>query len=133
MDYKDKKFGFNLGFIGWSNVAFMWLGSILGFILYYILKFIFLAEENIQDYALTTYIVVYLGSWVIYLNFKEASGYLRLIFRYIRFIFRYIKSVFESLISIGEQGNANRSLLMIMGLFLLILVVIVFGTILVLK
>ena len=126
MDDKDKNFGFTLGFIGWSNVAFMWLGSILGFILYYMLKFIFLAEEKIQEYALITYMVIYLASWVIYLNLKEASGYLRLIFRYIRL-------VFESFISIGEQGNANRSLLMIMGLFLLILVVIVFGTILVLK
>lgn len=33
----------------------------------------------------------------------------------------------------GEQGNANRSTLMLIGLFLLILVIIVFGTILVLK
>ena len=133
MDDKEKKIGFTLGFIGWSNVAFMWLGSILGFILYHMLKFIFLAEEKIQDYVLITYIVVYLASWVIYLNFEEASGYLRLIFRYIRLILRYIRLVFESTISIGEQGNVNRSLLMIIGLFLLILAVIVLGTILVLK
>ena len=39
----------------------------------------------------------------------------------------------SNITAVGEQGNANRSTLMIIGFFLLILVVVVFGTILVLK
>jgi uncharacterized membrane protein HdeD (DUF308 family) len=44
-----------------------------------------------------------------------------------------IKRILNPITAVGERGNANRSALMIIGFFLLILVVIVFGTILVLK
>ena len=44
-----------------------------------------------------------------------------------------LKLIIDPLIAVGEQGKANRSALIIIGLFLLILAVIVFGTILVLK
>jgi hypothetical protein len=43
------------------------------------------------------------------------------------------KDFISTITAVGEQGNANRSTLIIIGLFLLILVVVVFGTILVLK
>ena len=43
------------------------------------------------------------------------------------------KDFISTITAVGEQGNANRSTLMIIGFFLLILVVVVFGTILVLK
>jgi len=44
-----------------------------------------------------------------------------------------IEKIITPITAVGERGNANRSALMIIGFFLLILVVIVFGTILVLK
>ena len=39
----------------------------------------------------------------------------------------------EPITAVGEQGNANRSVLILIGLFLLILVVVVFGIILAIK
>lgn len=44
-----------------------------------------------------------------------------------------IEKIITPISAVGERGNANRSALMLIGFFLLILVVIVFGTILVLK
>ena len=44
-----------------------------------------------------------------------------------------IKWIITPISAVGERGNANRSALMLIGFFLLILVVVVFGTILVLK
>ena len=44
-----------------------------------------------------------------------------------------MKWIIIPITAVGERGNANRSALMLIGFFLLILVVIVFGTILVMK
>ena len=79
--------------------------------------------------------------WFYEIKHDRQNGFLFImsIFACIAFIGLGIKVFFDfrtfviGITAVGKMGDANRSLLIILGLFLLILVVIVFGTILVLK
>jgi hypothetical protein len=136
MDDKDK----NSDFI--SNVivgaVYCWFGMFLFNNVRYVFKDIFLAEEQTQNYALIAFLVIYIGIPVLSESLKLTSlelivRFWEAVIKFFREILKFFGEFFKFITGVGEQGNANRSALMLIGFFLLILAVIMFGTILVMK
>jgi hypothetical protein len=105
---KDKMTEADKEKVWWLSLTFLGVGVFLYFALYDYGMFRFNTPQN--SFGALIFAIVYIGVWIIGLNFEAILNF--------RVVFKFFTAV-------GEQGNANRSGAIVVGVLLLIATIIV--------
>lgn len=93
--------------VWWLSLTFLGVGVFLYFALYDYGMFRFNTPQN--SFGALIFAIVYIGVWIIGLNFEAILNF---------------RDVFKFFTAVGEQGNANRSGAIVVGVLLLIVTII---------